>query len=249
MTAAVVALGLVVALLSVLVVGLLRSHAEILRALHELGAGVYTDEARAEPNALPGPEGRVSTGRHDEVSGVGPGGGPLAVSLVGVERPTFLAFLSSGCLTCRPAWEALSTDELVLPGGARPIVVTKGPHEESEASVAAFAGTSVVTIMSSDAWVDFQVPGSPYFVLVGADGLVIGEGTAGTWDRVIELMGQALADADLSAEPRRARSRTGQERLEDAEAALRRAGVGPGHPSLYGGEAPADPITANDRSS
>src|SRR3546814_10763171 len=38
-TAIVVALGVVVAVLALLVVGLLRSHAEILRALHELGIG------------------------------------------------------------------------------------------------------------------------------------------------------------------------------------------------------------------
>ena len=37
--------GLVIAVLGVLVVGLLRSHAEILRRLHELGAGVYDEEA------------------------------------------------------------------------------------------------------------------------------------------------------------------------------------------------------------
>ena len=37
MTALVVALAVVVGLLTVLVIGLLRSHADILRALHELG--------------------------------------------------------------------------------------------------------------------------------------------------------------------------------------------------------------------
>ena len=37
--------GLVIAVLGVLVVGLLRSHAEVLRRLHELGAGVYDEDA------------------------------------------------------------------------------------------------------------------------------------------------------------------------------------------------------------
>ena len=41
MTVSVIVLGIAVALLGVLVVGLLRSHAEVLRRLHELGAGVY----------------------------------------------------------------------------------------------------------------------------------------------------------------------------------------------------------------
>ena len=39
--------GVVLALLAVLVVGLLRTHAEILRRLHDLGAGVYDDQAAA----------------------------------------------------------------------------------------------------------------------------------------------------------------------------------------------------------
>ena len=45
MTALVVALAVAVVLLAVLVAGLLRSHAEILRALHELGAGLELDRA------------------------------------------------------------------------------------------------------------------------------------------------------------------------------------------------------------
>ena len=40
MTALVVALVLVVALLAVLVIGLLRSHSEILKALHDLGVNL-----------------------------------------------------------------------------------------------------------------------------------------------------------------------------------------------------------------
>ena len=47
MSVLVVLLTAVVALLAVLVAGLLRSHAEILRALHDLGAGL--DPAPGEP--------------------------------------------------------------------------------------------------------------------------------------------------------------------------------------------------------
>ena len=45
MLAVVVAEGVAIALLAVLVLGLLRSHALILRALHELGAGLELEEA------------------------------------------------------------------------------------------------------------------------------------------------------------------------------------------------------------
>ena len=49
MLAVVVAEGVAVALLAVLVLGLLRSHALILRALHELGAGLELEEAASAP--------------------------------------------------------------------------------------------------------------------------------------------------------------------------------------------------------
>ncbi|HEX9530474.1 MAG TPA: hypothetical protein VF954_05000, partial [Acidimicrobiales bacterium] len=49
MAAVATAEGLAIVLLAVLVAGLLRSHAEILRRLHELGAGM--DPA---PGAVPG---------------------------------------------------------------------------------------------------------------------------------------------------------------------------------------------------
>ncbi|WP_421119286.1 hypothetical protein ACE2AJ_18275 [Aquihabitans daechungensis] len=53
MTAIVVLLALVVAVLGLLVVGLLRSHAEILKRLHQLGAGLDPDQP--QPAASPAP--------------------------------------------------------------------------------------------------------------------------------------------------------------------------------------------------
>ena len=47
MLAVVVAEGVAIALLTVLVLGLLRSHALILRALHELGAGLELERGSA----------------------------------------------------------------------------------------------------------------------------------------------------------------------------------------------------------
>ena len=41
--------SVVIVLLAILVVGLLRSHAEILRRLHELGAGIDHDSSRRRP--------------------------------------------------------------------------------------------------------------------------------------------------------------------------------------------------------
>ena len=74
--------GVVLALLAVLVVGLLRTHAEILRRLHDLGAGVYDDQAPARPSrparsagpdAHPAGRGRAPHPRHP---GLRPGRAP-----------------------------------------------------------------------------------------------------------------------------------------------------------------------------
>ena len=47
MTVLVVLESVVLALLVALVIGLLRTHAEVLRRLHELGAGIYDTDADA----------------------------------------------------------------------------------------------------------------------------------------------------------------------------------------------------------
>ena len=50
--------------------------------------------------------------------------------------------------------------------------------------------------MSSDAWTDYEVPGSPFFVLVdGRDGRRIGEGVANRMSQVAELVRRAEVDA------------------------------------------------------
>ena len=233
------ALTLVVALLGVLVVGLLRSHAEILRALHALGVDLGPGGAddRADGASLPapvaGPLGAGASGP-TEVSGADPTGGSISVALAGPDRLTLLAFLSSGCLTCRPMWEAMGDPHLAVPGRARPVVVTKGPHEESPASVGALASPALTTVMSSEAWASFAVPGSPYFVLVDGQRRIVGEGTAATWERVLELLGEALADApDRPISPDGPPRGGGAARLQHVDDTLRAAGIEAGHPSLH----------------
>lgn len=233
MTAVVVALGVAVLLLGVLVLGLLRSHAEILRALHRLGVDLDPGAVGALPRPVAGPLGAGAEVPTD-LTGLAPSGGAVSVALVGDGRLTLLAFLSSGCLTCRPMWEALRSPEVAIPGGARPVAVTKGPQEESPASVAELAKSGVTTVMSSEAWDAFAVPGSPYFVLVDGRGRIIGEGTAATWPRVLELLGEALADAPEAAAPRGEPTRGGAAaRHQRVDEALREAGIGPDHPSLH----------------
>jgi len=249
--------GVVLALLAVLVVGLLRSHAEILRRLHELGADAYDGEPARRPEAGPVDASRMRTqpgvaeprGRttpaHD-VAGTTPAGSSVAVSVLDRPHTTLLAFLSSGCLTCHNFWTAFAEGEGEhLPGiDTRLVVVTQGPEAESLSAVRNLARGPVQTVMSSEAWQDYEVPVSPYFVLAdGRTGRVVGEGSGTTWTQVRNLLEQACADAGLGASrgrPRRDRlDGPGRERLADEE--LRRAGITPGHPSLYGQSSPAEP--------
>ena len=54
-------------------------------------------------------------------------------------RPTLLAFLTSGCSTCAVFWSALANPHASpVPGGARVVVVTKGAEAESPARLASF---------------------------------------------------------------------------------------------------------------
>ena len=110
----------------------------------------------------------------------------------------------------------------------RLVVVAKGPEAESESRLRELAPEGVTLVQSTDAWTDYEVPVSPYFVLVdGPSGAVIGEGSATSWGQVSSLMSQAIADA---TSVRRDRLENGEFR-SDAE--LRKAGILPGDPSLY----------------
>ena len=252
MVALVVVLTLVVVLLAVLVAGLLRSHADILKALHDLGVGVGEpsvatghDPGRAGPRpaAVPltlGPPlapGRDSTAA-PVVAGVTPGGDALAVAPAGTGGLTLLAFLSTGCSSCAGFWESFrAPGRIGLPDGTRLVVVTKGDDRELPGEVAALAAPGLAVIMSNDAWTDYEVPGSPFFVLVdGASGRRVGEGVANDFRQVVDLVRRAEVDATASAAGNGADRDVGidgpaRESANDAE--LRAAGVLPGDPSLY----------------
>jgi hypothetical protein len=234
MLALVIAEGVAILLLGLLVAGLLRSHAEILRSLHELGAGVDTEAGERRTAALPAPQLRDPGTTATDVAGVDLHGSAAAVAVAGTAHDTVLAFLSTGCATCQPFWEALR-GEPALPATTRLLVVVQ--EEESESRLRELAGPTLDVVASNAAWSDYDVPGSPHFVYVeGPTGRVVGEGTGPDWPAVRALMGQATAD--------RLVRRTALEEPEwrdnpsriDSE--LLAAGIGPGHASLVG---PPDP--------
>jgi hypothetical protein len=251
--ALVIVLTVTVALLAVLVCGLLRSHAEILRALHGLGADLDPAAARtgpaqpggaplpwpaATPRTTPGVTGSTRAAAHDLV-GVDRDGNPLAVGVCGAGHRTLLAFLSTGCTTCHGLWSELRFG-VALDPGTRLVVVVRDLAEESPAALRRLAPDDVPVIAATAAWRSYEVPGSPHFVLVdGPAGTVVGEGAAGSWRQVLDLLGQAGADTGLyrdgDPEHNRDSERDHSERDNAAriDAELAAQGIGSGHPSLY----------------
>jgi hypothetical protein len=239
-TAVVVVLAIVVAVLAFLVAGLLRSHATILRRLHELGAGIETaagppPPAPAAPDTdandlgLPQPPVVAEGRRAADIAGAGPGGDALALRVTGARQDTILVFLSSGCTTCHVFWDELRT--AAVPAGARLVIVTKGAEAESPVAIAELAPPDVTVVMSSEAWTDYQVPGSPYVIDVdAASGRVRGEGTGPSWGQVARMLLQGAGDL---ASRRSTKAASDAQREHEADAVLLAAGITPGDASLY----------------
>jgi len=197
-TAVVVGLALVVVVLGVLVAGLLRSHAEILKALHELGAGLELDRAGGPvPVTIDGvmPPRMGGAAAPDSLIGATLDGESVAYSLAA--GSTLLAFLSSGCTTCRTFWSTFGSGQPAVPAGARLLVVVRDLDEESESELRSRQPATVPLVASTSGWDGFDVPGSPYFILV-QDGRITGEGSGASWSQVCDLLSQASADAGLN---------------------------------------------------
>jgi hypothetical protein len=235
----------VVLLLGVLVAGLLRSHADILRSLHELGVGVgdpvgaseQSSERSAAPRLPTWSESSSTLGPAPTVAGVTPAGDARAIAVDNADDFTLLAFLSSGCATCAAFWDALQAPEsLDLPLGTRVAIVTKGPDRELPTEVSRLATGHVPVVMSTEAWLEYEVPGSPFFVLVdGASGSSVGQGVAPNVEQLLDLIRRGEYDrgGHHGTSGRPSARRNGPEREADADEVLQMAGIRPGDPSLY----------------
>lgn len=230
MTVVVAMEAVVLAVLLVLVAGLLRAYGTVLRRLHQLdpGAGHTPDFAvGTAPTREVEPRGDW-TAAHD-VSGETTDGEIVTARVVGSENDSVLVFLSSGCSTCATFWtelarRGLATDDL------RILIVTQGPAEESRDAVAALAPPDVEVIMSTQAWHDYEVPGSPYVVYVdGPTGRVRGEGTGQSWAQVRDMVDRAGVGA-------RNKSRRDADQELEVDRELLAAGILPGDPRLYGSD-------------
>jgi hypothetical protein len=225
---------LLLVLLVVLVAGLLRSHAEILRRLGPPGA-----DPPALPTSSEAPNRTGADPRAAPVTGPTPAGDTVRLAFDGgAATPTLLAFLSTGCSTCGGFWETLG--EHRLPAEVQTVIVTQGSERESASRLRSLAPSHVPVVMSSQAWQDYGVPGAPYFVLV--DRAIRGEGVATTWSALASLVTDAVED-QREAGGAGAISPTSRARRLDATFAA--AGIAPDDPSLYPGR-PASSTTERD---
>jgi hypothetical protein len=226
MTAVIIIEGVVIVLLAVLVGGLLKSHAEILRQLDALGASedgsVSVGSAQTRPKTTGFEKAPTTT-----LAGVDLAGGSVSMSLDHGRGNTLLAFLSSGCLSCETFWKEFGGDfELPTPD-TRTVILTKGPNSESPSKLGELAPERIPLLMSDEVWDTFRVPMTPYFLLVDGSGMVMGEGAAASWRHLLGLLRQSAADA---ASPLHMDTE-GRRQFTDTQ--LRSAGVHPGDPSLY----------------
>lgn len=249
MTALVIVLTVVVAAQLLLLVGLLRSHAEILRQLHAFGVGVDPSAPAGaapaddgspvtSPAGLPtptpiptqlGPLAPAEGRRAADITGTGPRGDVLGLRVTDVDHDTVLVFLSSSCAGCTPYWNALSEDPGV-PDGTRVVIVTREEPDEDADAIAELAPPGLSVVMSSTAYEELEVPGSPYVVHVeGRSGRVRGEGTAASWPAVRGLLLRSTASEGSP----RAKAAADAMRERDADRHLLAAGISPGDPSLY----------------
>jgi hypothetical protein len=235
MTVLVLVETVLLAVLTVLVAGLLRAYGTVLRRLHELDSGrrhSFDLQPAAAPEARFGPA-------HD-IAGETLAGEVVTARVAGVEHDTLLLFLSSGCSSCATFWSELaSPDALHLPNGTRVLVVPQRAADESPTELASLAPDGVDVILSSDAWRDYEVPGSPHVVYVeGSTGRVRGEGTGQSLRQVGELLARSTGDPGFvrGAVPPKSGRDLRQEAVIDRE--LLAAGIVPGDPRLYGEPAP-----------
>jgi hypothetical protein len=255
MTTLVLIETVLLAALTVLVAGLLRAYGAVLRRLHELDGGASAGGPRqfdllpvTSVGATPGPAPTAPTpapagtaapaefGPAHDVAGETLDGELVSARVVGVPHDTLLLFLSSGCASCEPFWSELARpDSVRLPRDTRLLVVPQSAADESPAELRTMAPPGVDVILSSDAWREYEVPGSPHVVYVdGAAGRVRGEGTGQSLRQVAEMLARSLGDATLlTGGPSPKPSRDLQQESE-VDRELLAAGILPGDPRLYG---------------
>lgn len=118
---------------------------------------------------------------------------PLAVTdvdgeevvLGGERRAQLLLFVSPGCDICRQVLPAM---EPVARGGElAPVVITDAGEDDSETAYRRKRGKAPL-VASLEACEAFDVPGTPYVVILDAEGVVQGKGTVNNMEQMEGLV-------------------------------------------------------------
>jgi hypothetical protein len=244
MTWVVAALTVVVGVLTLFVLGLLRSHAELLARVAELAerepAGAPDPSPTAMPEGVvPAPQTIAETVVRS-IEGLDYELEPYRLAIREVSTPYLLvAFLSTTCFSCLDIWRDViegGEDASVVEAGddaASLLIVLKAREHENLGKATALAReTPVPVVLSGSAWSELEVPGSPYFALIAtAEERVVGAGSAQSWDQLKSLASDGMLELSLAAKPS---SNSGGYRsiIEREDDDLARAGIHPGHSSL-----------------
>lgn len=226
----IIALSLIVFFMGMLLVGLLRSHAAILRKLESLGAGL--DEDHRGSLTISTRPGTAQPENARSIVGINPEGDPVAISPAAGDEPVLIAFLSTSCSSCTVFWERLDRSAMIFGDRRhRVVIATLGPDEESPTRAKALQRGDADVVMSSQAWEQYEVPGAPYFVISDPIDGLLGEGSAETF----EALAQFLEDStkDLAWNRRQGRTESGADREDRIDRELRKAGIEPDDPRLH----------------
>ena len=192
-----IALLITTGLLTLLVIGLLRSYGELVRVLHDAGIKVNRDEMPQQTVPVSSPALAAPGTKAPGIAGDTLAGGARVVATSGSDDHLLVAFLSSGCGSCVPFWRELRANRGQLPDlDAEVVVITKGAEREEPSKLQELAGSDVQLIMSDDSWSAFDVPLTPHFALIDRSrGVIIGEGSSADPSALADLMRRAAADA------------------------------------------------------
>jgi hypothetical protein len=250
MTVLIVVETVILLILCVLVAGLLRAYATVLRQLHTLDGGAPMSTPPSAPPfrtadgvMQPAPARSGSTtltqqsewGPGHDILGEGLNGEVISVRVTGTGLDTVLVFLSSGCAGCSGFWEDFAQRrEMSIVGSGRVLVITKDAGAESIGLLRELCPSGVDLVMSSQAWEDYAVPGSPYVVVVdGGSDTIKGEGSGTSLTQVSGLVYQSRGDLAARRDGPILKPRKDADREVDVDRVLLTAGIAPGHASLY----------------
>ena len=182
-----VALWILVGLLCVVVVALARQIGTLHLRLGPRGALEMDDEGPALGEGRPPIEAKDLDGNRVTVGGEG--------------AAQFLLFVSPGCMVCEQVMPSVGA--VAEATGKRPLVLAE--LDEAETRLAfQHKRTAVPIVASVDSFKTYEVPGTPYVVVLDVHGVVQAKGTVNNLEQMEGLIDTAQRREHEMAEGRRA---------------------------------------------